>query len=71
MTMPVGLYQWWRSRGRDTKDFLMGGGKMAPFPVALSLLAGVVSAISILGKVVVSLDALCPQRDEQNKNYLI
>ncbi|KAG7173741.1 Sodium-coupled monocarboxylate transporter 1-like 6 [Homarus americanus] len=45
----IGVYQWWRSRGRGTDDFLMGGGKMSPFPVALSLLAGIVSAISILG----------------------
>ncbi|MPC61652.1 hypothetical protein E2C01_055726 [Portunus trituberculatus] len=44
------FYHWYRSRGRDTKDFLMGGGHMSPIPVSFSFAAGVISAVSILGK---------------------
>lgn len=33
----------------NTKTFLMAGGEMSPFPVALSLLASFMSAITILG----------------------
>lgn len=36
-------------RHNDTKTFLMAGGDMSPFPVALSLLASFMSAITILG----------------------
>ncbi|XP_071547719.1 sodium-coupled monocarboxylate transporter 1-like isoform X3 [Panulirus ornatus] len=49
ISLGIGLFQWWRSRGLDTKDFFLGGGQMKPIPVALSFLAGVISAISILG----------------------
>ncbi|XP_068212878.1 sodium-coupled monocarboxylate transporter 1-like isoform X2 [Palaemon carinicauda] len=49
LSLSIGLYQWWKSRGLDSKDFLMGGGKMSPIPVAISLFAGMVSAVSILG----------------------
>ncbi|XP_076063469.1 sodium-coupled monocarboxylate transporter 1-like [Oratosquilla oratoria] len=34
---------------KTTKDFLLGGRSMHPIPVTLSLLGGVVSALSILG----------------------
>ncbi|XP_048758260.2 sodium-coupled monocarboxylate transporter 1-like [Ostrea edulis] len=36
-------------RHNDTKTFLMAGGNMNPFPVALSLLASFMSAITLLG----------------------
>lgn len=49
ISLGIGVYHWYRSRGRDTKDFLMGGGNMSPFPVSLSFAAGVISAVSILG----------------------
>lgn len=49
LSLCVGLYHWWKSRGLDSADFLMGGGKMSPIPVAISLVAGLVSAVSILG----------------------
>ena len=37
-------------RKTTTQDILLGGGNMAPMAVALSLMGGWVSAISILGK---------------------
>ncbi|XP_064093412.1 sodium-coupled monocarboxylate transporter 2-like [Macrobrachium nipponense] len=49
ISLSIGLYHWWKSRGLDNADFLMGGGKMSPIPVAISLFAGLVSAVSILG----------------------
>ncbi|XP_047470463.1 sodium-coupled monocarboxylate transporter 1-like [Penaeus chinensis] len=45
----VGMLSGWRSGKRDTKDFLTGGRTMNPFAVVLSLLGGVVSALSVLG----------------------
>lgn len=49
ISLGIGFYHWYRSRGRDTKDFLMGGGHMSPIPVSFSFAAGVISAVSILG----------------------
>ncbi|KAG0713875.1 Sodium-dependent multivitamin transporter [Chionoecetes opilio] len=49
ISLGIGFYHWFRSRGRGTKDFLMGGGHMSPIPVSLSFAAGVISAVSILG----------------------
>ncbi|XP_063614957.1 sodium-coupled monocarboxylate transporter 1-like [Penaeus indicus] len=45
----VGTLSGWRSGKRDTKDFLTGGRTMNPVAVVLSLLGGVVSALSVLG----------------------
>ncbi|XP_071543627.1 sodium-coupled monocarboxylate transporter 1-like isoform X1 [Panulirus ornatus] len=47
----VGLYSALKARGSvtTTMDFLLGGRHMPILPVALSLLGGVVSALSILG----------------------
>ncbi|KAL7640637.1 UNVERIFIED_CONTAM: hypothetical protein RMT77_008912 [Armadillidium vulgare] len=42
----VGLKGWKKS---TTKDFLVGGRKMHPIPVTMSLIGGVISAISVLG----------------------
>lgn len=51
VSMSVGVYSAVRSRKNFTvSEFLVGGKKMPAFPVALSLLGGVVSALSILGK---------------------
>lgn len=47
----VGVWTGWRSEINDTKDFLTGGRTMKPSAVMLSLLGGVVSAISVLGRV--------------------
>ncbi|XP_037785352.1 sodium-coupled monocarboxylate transporter 1-like [Penaeus monodon] len=49
ISVGIGVYQWWKSRNGNAEEFFLGGGRMSPVPVALSLVAGVVSAISILG----------------------
>ncbi|XP_042877333.1 sodium-coupled monocarboxylate transporter 1-like [Penaeus japonicus] len=49
ISMGIGVYQWWKNRNGNAEEFFLGGGHMSPIPVALSLTAGVVSAISILG----------------------
>lgn len=49
ISLGIGFYHWFRSRGKGTEDFLMGGGHMSPIPVSLSFMAGSISAISILG----------------------
>ncbi|XP_066952744.1 sodium-coupled monocarboxylate transporter 1-like isoform X3 [Macrobrachium rosenbergii] len=49
ISLGIGIYHWWKSRGMDNKDFLLGNRTMSPIPVAISLFAGVVSAVSILG----------------------
>ncbi|MPD00159.1 Sodium-coupled monocarboxylate transporter 1 [Portunus trituberculatus] len=47
----IGVYSAIRNRGKEsTHNFLLGGGEMSPYPVALSLLGGIFSAISILGE---------------------
>lgn len=51
MSVGIGVYSAVKSRGREsTHDFLVGSGSMSALPVALSLLGGVISAISMLGK---------------------
>lgn len=40
----------WNRKKATTKDYLLGGGNMPPLAVALSLIGGWVSAISILGE---------------------
>lgn len=46
----IGVFSAIKNRGREsTHNFLLGGGEMSPYPVALSLLGGIFSAISILG----------------------
>ncbi|XP_045104478.1 sodium-coupled monocarboxylate transporter 1-like isoform X1 [Portunus trituberculatus] len=50
VSLGIGVYSAIQSRGREsTQDFLLGGRNMPPFPVAISLLGGIFSAISILG----------------------
>ncbi|XP_042880689.1 sodium-coupled monocarboxylate transporter 1-like [Penaeus japonicus] len=48
-SMLVGTFSGWRSNKRDAKDFLTGGRNMNPIAVVMSLLGGVVSALSVLG----------------------
>ena len=46
----IGIYYAIKDRRRNnTKTFLMAGGNMNPIPVALSLLASFMSAITLLG----------------------
>lgn len=42
-------YAWVDRRKKNIKEFLMAGGNMSPIPVALSLLASFMSAITLLG----------------------
>ncbi|CAL4068790.1 unnamed protein product [Meganyctiphanes norvegica] len=49
ISLAIGVYFWWKQRGKDNSEFLMGGGKMSPIPSAISMLAGTISAISLLG----------------------
>lgn len=50
VSVGIGVYSAIRSRGREsTHDFLVGKGSMSALPVSLSLLGGVISAISLLG----------------------
>ena len=47
----IGVFSAVKNRGKEsTHNFLLGGGEMSPYPVALSLLGGIFSAISILGE---------------------
>nr|XP_045614099.1 sodium-coupled monocarboxylate transporter 1-like [Procambarus clarkii] len=49
-SMGIGVVSALRSRGKaSTQEYLLGGRTMSPVPVALSLLGGWISAISILG----------------------
>lgn len=46
----IGLFYAIKDRNKiNTKDFLLAGGKMNPIPVALSILASFMSAITLLG----------------------
>ncbi|XP_068202910.1 sodium-coupled monocarboxylate transporter 1-like [Palaemon carinicauda] len=50
VSLGIGIYSALRGRGNSTTlDFLLGGREMSPIPVAISLLGGLISAISILG----------------------
>lgn len=50
LSTAIGVYSAIKSRGREsTQEFLLGGRDMSPYPVAISLLGGIFSAISILG----------------------
>jgi len=52
ITVSLGIGGYYGLRGNNTtEDFLMAGHNMSPFPVALSMIATYVSAISILGYV--------------------
>lgn len=47
----IGVVTAFKSRNEtSTQEYLLGGRKMSPIPVAFSLLGGWVSAISILGE---------------------
>nr|XP_027229958.1 sodium-dependent multivitamin transporter-like [Penaeus vannamei] len=48
-SLVAGTFAGWRSSSGDTKDFLTGGKSMNPVAITLSLLGGVVSALSVLG----------------------
>lgn len=49
-SLGVGVYSCVKGGGRSTQEYLVGSRKMAPLPVAFSLVGGVISAISILGE---------------------
>ncbi|XP_066963276.1 sodium-coupled monocarboxylate transporter 1-like [Macrobrachium rosenbergii] len=50
VSLGIGIYSALQGRGNSTTlDFLLGGREMSPVPVAISLLGGLISAISILG----------------------
>ncbi|XP_037782150.1 sodium-dependent multivitamin transporter-like [Penaeus monodon] len=48
-SLVAGTFAGWRSSSGDTKDFLTGGKSMNPVAITMSLLGGVVSALSVLG----------------------
>lgn len=51
VSVAIGVISAIRSRrNNNTQEYLLGGRNMPPVPVAISLLGGVISAISILGK---------------------
>ncbi|KAK3867908.1 hypothetical protein Pcinc_026669 [Petrolisthes cinctipes] len=50
-SLGIGVVSAVRSRGKEsTNEYLLGGRSMSPIPVTLSLVGGVVSAISVLGR---------------------
>ncbi|XP_050399603.1 sodium-coupled monocarboxylate transporter 1 [Patella vulgata] len=49
ISLMIGLYQGLRRRKQTTEDYLMGGRDMSFLPVAFSVLASFLSAISVLG----------------------
>lgn len=51
VSLGIGVYSSLRGKGASsTQAFLVGGREMSVAPVALSLIGGVISAISILGE---------------------
>ena len=51
LTMVIGVVSTKKNSGRvTTQDYLLGGSKMSPLAVAISLLGSIVSSITILGK---------------------
>ena len=50
MSACIGIFYAIKDRNNlNTKEFLLAGGKMNPIPVALSILASFMSAITLLG----------------------
>lgn len=50
-SLAIGVFSGVKNRNKmTTQEYLLGGRNMSPYPVALSLLGGWISAISILGK---------------------
>ena len=45
----IGVYFAWTDRKNDSEDYMMGGGKVSPFPIACSLATTFFSAITVLG----------------------
>lgn len=51
MSLGIGLYSAFRSRGNaSTQQFLLGGRNMPSLPVATSLVGGILSVVSMLGE---------------------
>ena len=47
----IGIYSYYKNRANvSTQQYTLGGQAMSPVPVAMSLIGGVFSAISILGE---------------------
>ena len=49
VSIAIGVWTGYKGGGKDAKQFLQGGRTMSPYPTALSLTGGVISAIAILG----------------------
>ena len=49
VSLGVGLYSSFKKDNSTTDEFLVGGRSMSIYPVALSLVGGAISAVSILG----------------------
>jgi len=45
----IGIFFAWKDRNKSTEEYMLGGGKVNPIPVALSLATTFFSAITILG----------------------
>ena len=45
----IGIYFAWVDRKKDSEEYMMGGGKVSPFPIACSLATTFFSAITVLG----------------------
>ena len=50
ISLAIGFYSAFKCDNSITSEYLVGGGKMPVIPVALSLVGGAISAISILGE---------------------
>ena len=75
VSVVIGVISAVRSRrNANTNDFLLGGRNMQPIAVGISLVGGMISAISILGKTVicfstyVPLAGFQPKRNFQNRS---
>ncbi|KAG7155537.1 Sodium-coupled monocarboxylate transporter 2-like 6 [Homarus americanus] len=52
VSIGIGIYCAVKSRGKEsTQEYMLGGRNMSPLPVAMSLLGGVISSISILDNI--------------------
>lgn len=49
LSAAIGIYFAWVDRKKDSEEYMMGGGKVSPFPIACSLATTFFSAITVLG----------------------
>lgn len=68
VSVAIGVHSALRGGGSSsTQQYLLGGRRMSPIPVAISLLGGIISAISILGRVAGHVTGVGPRLQKKKK----